>query len=140
MSAYVSAALRRSVRDRFGDQCAHCRTAEVLTATQFEIKHVVPRAAGGETTAANLCLACPMCNRFKSDAVTATDPVTGAVVPLFHPHREVWADHFGWAADGKEIVGRTAAGRATVAAFRMNRPAMVRVRRLWVAMGEHPPA
>ncbi len=140
MSAYVAAALRRAVRERFTDRCAYCRTAEGLTATQFEIEHIVPRAAGGVTGTDNLCLACPMCNRFKSDATTAADPTTGIVVALFHPHRERWPDHFGWAADGTEIAGLTPIGRATAWAFRMNRPAMIRVRRLWVALGEHPPA
>jgi hypothetical protein len=38
-----------------------------------------------------------------------------------------------------EVVGLTAVGRATIATLRMNRPAMVRVRRLWAAMSEHPP-
>ncbi|MEL6778294.1 MAG: HNH endonuclease, partial [Cyanobacteria bacterium J06597_16] len=29
--------------------------------------------------------------------------------------------------------------RATCAALRMNRPQLVRVRRMWVILGEHPP-
>ena len=139
MSAYVPAAVRRQVRERFADRCGYCRTAEGLTATAFEIEHVEPRAAGGVTAFENLCLACPMCNRFKATATTATDPGTAAVVPLFHPHRDVWSDHFEWSADATEVGGRTPVGRATAAAFRMNRPAMIRVRRMWAALGEHPP-
>jgi hypothetical protein len=30
-------------------------------------------------------------------------------------------------------------GRATIYALKINRPQMVRVRRMWVAMNEHPP-
>ena len=38
-----------------------------------------------------------------------------------------------------EVVGLTAIGRATIAALRMNRSQLVRVRRMWGMMGEHPP-
>lgn len=139
MSAYVPAALKRHVRERFANRCAYFRTAEDLTATQFEIEHIDPRAAGGETAFANLCLACPMCNRFKSDSSSAVDPVTAISVPLFHPQLQVWREHFEWSNDATEIIGLSPVGRATIVALRMNRPAMIRVRRMWVAMGEHPP-
>ncbi len=69
----------------------------------------------------------------------ARDPVSARDVPLFHPQRDIWAEHFAWAEDATEIVGLTAVGRATVAALRMNRPQLVRVRRMWGIMGEHPP-
>lgn len=139
MSVYVPAALRRLVRERSADRCAYCQTAEDLTATHFEVEHIVPRAAGGETVFANLCLACPMCNRFKSDSSSAVDPLTAAVVPLFHPQQQTWSEHFEWSDDATELIGLNPTGRATVAALRMNRPAMIRVRRMWVVMGGHPP-
>ena len=59
MSIYVLAALRRHVRARFMDRCAYCLTAEALIAAIFEIEHIIPRSAGGETVFDNLCLACP---------------------------------------------------------------------------------
>jgi hypothetical protein len=139
MSAYVSSALKRLVRERFANRCAYCRTAEDLTATHFEIEHIEPRAAGGETVFANLCLACPMCNRFKSDSSSAVDRVTAISVPLFHPQLQRWPEHFGWSDDATEVIGLSPVGRATIAALRMNRPAMIRVRRMWAAMAEHPP-
>ena len=37
------------------------------------------------------------------------------------------------------LTNMTPEGRTTIATLRMNRPATARVRRLWVAMGEHPP-
>ena len=139
MSVYISVELQRQVRERFANCCAYCRTAEELTVTIFEFEHIVPRSAGGDTAFANLCLSCPMCNRYKSDLVAAPDAVTEADVPLFHPQNDRWNEHFSWNEDSTEIVGLTATGRATVAALKMNRPQMVRVRRMWVAMGEHPP-
>lgn len=135
----MPAALKRLVRVRFVNRCAYCRTAEGLTATHFEIEHIEPRAAGGETIFANLCLSCPMCNRFKSDSLLAVDPITATSVPLFHPQLQLWQEHFAWSDDATEIIGRSPVGRATIGALRMNRPAMIRVRRMWVAMSEHPP-
>ena len=140
MRPYVPIALRKSLREQFGDCCAYCRTAEYLTATTFEFEHIVPLSAGGETARGNLCLACPMCNRFKSDSASATDALTQADVPLFHPQRQSWSDHFAWSEDGTEILGLSSVGRATIEALKMNRPAVVRVRRLWIAVEKHPPA
>lgn len=138
MSAYVPAELRRQVREHFADCCAYCRTAETLSVAIFEIEHIAPRSAGGETVFENLCLACPTCNRYKSDRTAVLDADTQKEVAPFHPHADFWDDHFTWTDDGTEIIGLTATGRATIAALRMNRPQLIRVRRMWVAMGEHP--
>jgi hypothetical protein len=139
MKVYIAVELRRQVRERFANRCAYCRTAEDLTVVLFEFEHIVPRSVGGATVFENLCLACPTCNRYKSDLVSASDPMTLADVPLFHPQRDRWRDHFSWSEDATEVVGLTPAGRATVAAFKMNRPQMIRVRKMWVALNEHPP-
>ena len=100
---------------------------------------MTPRSAGGTTVFENLCLACPTCNRYKSDRTSVIDPETQFEAELFHPHRETWADHFAWNDNATEIIGLTPSGRATIAGLRMNRPQLVRVRRMWVAMDEHPP-
>ncbi len=139
MSVYVPTYLRRQVRDHFASCCAYCRTAEVLTVAIFEFEHIVPRSAGGETAFGNLCFACPTCNRYKANRTVATDLSTQEEVSLFHPHQDDWEAHFAWSGDGTEITALSKCGRATVAALRMNRPQLIRVRRMWVAMGEHPP-
>ena len=139
MSVYVPVELRRAVRARCGNCCAYCHTAEDLTVVVFEFDHIVPRASGGEATLDNLCLACPMCNRCKAERTAAVDPATGREVPLFHPQRDDWTNHFAWSEDGTRIVALTPIGRATIAALRMNRPQLIRMRRMWVALGEHPP-
>ena len=138
MTTYIPVNLQRRIRDRFGNCCAYCRTAEHLTATTFEFEHITAQSAGGETTFENLCLSCPMCNRFKSDQMAAIDPITLDRVPLFHPQQTRWTDHFKWNDDHTEIVGLTPIGRATVSALKMNRTQMVQVRRMWVVLGEHP--
>lgn len=139
MSTYIPVELRRQVRVRFANCCAYCRTAEALTVTTFEFEHITPRSSGGKSVLENLCLSCPSCNRYKAQRQTASDPLTGEMVSLFHPQLQVWTDHFAWSEDATEIVALTPIGRATSVTLRMNRPQMIRVRRMWVKMGEHPP-
>lgn len=139
MSVYISVELHRQVRSRFANCCAYCRTAESLTVTTFEFEHIIPLSKGGETIFENLCLACPSCNRYKAVRQTATDPITKEEVGLFHPQKQSWADHFEWNEEAIEITGLTPTGRVTVVVLKMNRPQVLRVRRMWVKMGEHPP-
>jgi hypothetical protein len=105
----------------------------------FEFEHIVPRVAGGETIFENLCFACPFCNRHKSNRQMVVDPDSGERVAIFHPQQQTWTDHFAWNQTQTELIGLTAVGRATIAGLQMNRPALVRVRAMWVKLGEHPP-
>ena len=139
MSVYIRVELQRQIRDRFGECCAYCRTAEFLTAMTFEFEHIRSLSAGGETVFENLCFACPSCNRYKGDCQTAIDPESGEAVALFHPQEQVWTEHFAWSESGTEMRGLTAVGRATIVALQMNRPVLVRARAMWVKLGEHPP-
>ncbi|NER45996.1 MAG: HNH endonuclease [Symploca sp. SIO1A3] len=139
MSTYIRVELKRRIRQHFSECCAYCRTAEFLTAMTFEFEHILPLSAEGETVFENLCFACPSCNRHKSDRQTAIDPESGKAVALFHPQKQVWTKHFAWSEGGKELKGLTAVGRATIEALRMNRPALVQARVMWIKLGEHPP-
>ncbi len=96
MSAYIPLEVKQRVRERFANCCSYCRTAENLTVVTFEIEHIVPLSAGGETAFENLCLSCPMCNRYKASLTVATDPVTQTETPLFQPQQQRWLDHFAW--------------------------------------------
>lgn len=140
MSAYISSELRRRVRDFFSEHCAYCHTAERLTVVTFEVDHITPESVGGPTSFDNLCLACPMCNRLKGDRTSAADPLTGEVVSLFHPHQDIWSEHFAWNGEASQLIALTAIARATIVLLRLNRPHFVRVRRLWTVLGEHPPS
>lgn len=139
MSAYVSAALRTEVRERFGDCCVCCRSAERLTVVTFELEHIAPQAVGGETYFENLCLACPSCNRHKATRQHAVAPKTGQQAALFHPQQDSWGEHFIWVEGDTLLEGTTPKGRVTIEALKMNREQLVRVRRLWVKLSEHPP-
>ena len=87
----------------------------------------------------NLCLACSTCNRYKASRQAAVALLLGHTVPLFHPQRQLWKEHFAWNTDATMILDLTPIGQATIEALRMNRPALIRLRRMWVQMGEHPP-
>ena len=50
--------------------------------------------------------------------LTGVDPVSGELVPLFHPRRDRWAEHFQFR--GVRIEGLTPVGRATVHVLAMN--------------------
>ena len=75
----------RQVLSQAGGLCAYCRSAEALLGVTFEIDHIVPLSTGGGTSADNLCLSCPTCNRQKGIRQTALDPLSGEETPLFHP-------------------------------------------------------
>jgi hypothetical protein len=139
MSAYISAQLREQVIANAGDRCAYCQSRQDLLGVSFEVDHIVPESAGGPTSLENLCLSCPTCNRHKARRLTVEDPVSGNVVPLFHPLKQAWAEHFTWSSDGTEVIGLTSVGRATIKALQMNRPVIVQLRGYWVALGLHPP-
>ena len=140
MSAYIPVELRRQVADRAKGYCAYCRSAEHLMDVTFEVDHIIPEASGGRTVLENLCLSCPVCNRSKARRLLATDPVTQEFVPLFHPIDEEWHRHFEWTANGNQLLGLTPTGRATIVALRMNREAIIQLRRYWGILGLHPPS
>jgi len=106
---------------------------------RLQFEHLVPLAAGGATVRKNLWLACESGNKAKGGRTHAVDPVTGRRVRLFNPRTQSWPRHLVWSADGTEIIGRTACGRATVAALDLNNPLLVEARRRWVLAGWHPP-
>ena len=104
----------------------------------FEVEHIIPRSAGGTTEADNLCLSCPICNRRKAARLTASDPLGGGEVRIYHPNQQVWNDHFAWNEDYTQLVGLTAIGRTTAVALGMNRSQIVQLRRYWIELGLHP--
>jgi 5-methylcytosine-specific restriction endonuclease McrA len=126
--------LRVHVFERDGGRCLYCRLQQLGQAAVFHINHVIPRSRGGPTTADNLVVQCPYCSLHKSSRTTASDPETGAEVPLFHPLRETWQEHFALLPEGT-CVGLTPTGRATLTALRMNDPIPRTARALQIMLG-----
>ena len=138
---YLPTNLREQLLAADDRRCVYCHTTEANTGQPMTVDHIVPQAQGGPTTFDNLCFACRRCNEFKSSAITACDPLTGEIVPLFHPRTAYnceWGEHFAWDASGTRVIGLTAIGRATVVALNMNNAVIVDARRRWVSVGWHP--
>ena len=131
-------ALYPAIARRAGHRCEYCRAPEVVFNSTFEIEHIQPVSLGGTDEPSNLALACRSCNSHKSDAVEATDPDTGAIVPLFNPRADSWREHFRYDLDAGTIDGLTATGRATVAKLDMNNTFQLAARQCWVQLGLFP--
>jgi hypothetical protein len=136
---HVSAQLRRTVATRAYDCCEYCLSQADFGTQRFSVEHIVPVSAGGSNDLDNLALACQGCNAYKSDRLLAMDPVDKTYVPLYNPRLDKWDEHFGWYAQYTVIVGLTPTGRATVEVLKLNRPALINLRRALFAFGEHPP-
>lgn len=132
-------ALRDRVFERAGGRCEYCRCPADFSSQSFSLEHIRPRSRRGSTLFANTALACQGCNNHKFTKTHAPDPVSGDIVPLFHPRKHRWDDHFVWSADFTLVIGLTPIGRATVDALQLNRPGLVNLRRVLVLAGEHPP-
>jgi hypothetical protein len=139
MADRITNDLRRLVFTRARDACEYCRSLLRFSMQPFAVEHVLPTVRGGSSHGDNLALSCQGCNNHKYTKTHGRDPVSGALVPLFHPRHQRWRDHFAWGEDASLIIGLSAQGRATVDALALNRPGLVALRRLLGAAGEHPP-
>ena len=137
--SYIAKALREEIVKDARHRCGYCLTSARIIGAPLEIEHIIPESLGGPSVRENLWLACSMCNDHKGNRIAAADPHTDEIVRFFDPRRQVWAEHFDWSTDGDMIIGKTATGRATVAAIRLNRAELVEARRGWIIVGWHPP-
>jgi len=138
-SSHISEEVKTRVRTQARNQCGYCLSLQKYVLGILEIEHIIPKARGGTDDEDNLWLACRLCNNFKAAQTHAKDPETGRDVKLFNPRSQRWSEHFSWTDDGVYIVGKTACGRATVVALRLNNTYAVMVRQAWVSVGWHPP-
>lgn len=132
--------LKNTIVERAQGCCEYCRSQARFSTQAFSIEHIIPLSCGGETVSDNLALACQGCNNHKYTKTKGYDPVSGKIVPLFHPRQQRWQEHFTWNDDFTIIVGLTPTGRAVVETLQLNRQGLVNLRRVLYGMGEHPPA
>ena len=133
----IPSSLRQSIVQRANNRCEYCCISQAGQVATFHIDHIIPVVANGETTAANLALACVSCSLRKGARQQIEDTETGIEVPFFHPRQQIWSEHFSW--DGVRIVGLTPIGRATIAALNLNREMMRSIRAEEELLGRHPP-
>ena len=134
MSAtHVPIAMRREVRERAEECCEYCLIPESMTWALHTIDHIMAEKHGGATTAENLALACAIRNARNGSDLASNDEQTGSIVPLFHPRRDCWTDHFRLTRGHIEPLSDI--GRATVRLLRSNDPHRVEERELLVDLG-----
>jgi hypothetical protein len=106
---------------------------------RLTVDHILPRVAwrGAQKPSFepddldNLAAACWECNVIgKRDQTLGPDPFTGLVIPLFHPRRNRWHDHFEWSSDFLVLIAQTPTGWATIRALGLNGPRYRAQRRL----------
>jgi hypothetical protein len=129
----VNSNLVRQVGQRATDRCEYCHLPAKFFPVTFHIDHITPRQHGGSTELDNLALACLHCNRHKGPNLAGLDSRDGTLVPLFHPRRDLWSDHFEWY--DTMLIGRTAIGRTTVTVLAMNAADFRAVRESLLAEG-----
>lgn len=130
---------RQFVVQRALGRCEYCRSPAAFAHQRFSLEHIRPRSRKGKRSPGNTALSCQGCNNHKYNRMKACDPISMEMVPLFHPRRHRWKDHFAWSDDATQILGLTPIGRATVEALQLNREPLVNLRRVLVEAGEHPP-
>src|SRR5262245_46363552 len=114
----IEQSVRAEVKARAKNRCEYCLLGQDDYCLPFHVEHIIPRQHRGDDSPDNLALACPRCNCYKGTNLTAIDPDTGRITPLFNPRVNLWPDHFHLVDD--TIQGRTEVGRATVRLLRMN--------------------
>ena len=130
----MDAATRDSVWRRADNRCEYCLLRQKHSELTHHIEHIVAKQHGGRDDLDNLALACHRCNLRKGPNLTGVDPVSGELVPLFHPRRDPWAEHFLFR--GVRIEGITPVGRATVDVLAMNDARRLELRSELLAHGD----
>ena len=125
------------VQRRARDICEYCHIPQAASVLPHQVDHIIGRQHQGTDDADNLCLCCIRCNLKKGPNIASIDPGTSFLVPLFHPRRHSWQEHFFLEQDGR-LHGLTAEGRVTVQLMDMNDMARVSLRSLLLLRGGYP--
>jgi hypothetical protein len=137
--APISANFKQIIIKRSKSCCEYCKCPSDFSTELFSIEHIIPRSKNGSDELDNLAYACIGCNIYKSDKTEFIDVVSQTLSPLFNPRIMNWIDHFIWDESLTSIIGKTAVGRATIEALKLNRRPVKNLRRALLAIGEHPP-
>lgn len=126
-------ALEEGIWRQADGRCEYCHLPQGIHRVPFQIDHIIAEQHGGPTASNNLAIACLRCNKRKGPNLSGVSSDTGAIVRLFHPRADVWADHFRW--DRSLLVGLTPVGKVTIAVLAINHPTAVAVREELMAEG-----
>ena|SRR5579883_2988952 len=137
-TTYIPASLRKQVYERSKGSCEYCLIPGVASFAPHEIDHIIAEKHGGLTEAENLALSCTLCNKYKGSDLSSIDPETGEIVPLYHPRKDLWHEHFQ--LKDAEVIALTAKGRVTIRLLHLNRRDRVEERQLLLQAGMLKPS
>jgi hypothetical protein len=132
----ISNEVRIEVSRRADHRCEYCLIHEADAGFPHQVDHIVGRKHGGLSSPKNLAYACVLCNRHKGSDIASIASGTEAIVPLFHPRRDRWAEHFR--LDGERITPISEIGIVTARLLRLNAPERLAERRLLQTLGTYP--
>jgi HNH endonuclease len=130
---YIPISLRKQVYEQAKGVCEYCLMPDIATFAPHEIDHIIAEKHGGRTEPENLALSCTLCNKHKGSDLASIDPETGKIIPLYHPRKDLWHEHFG--LNGAEFEPLTPIGRVTVQLLQLNRRDRVEERQLLLQVG-----
>lgn len=138
MASRLPSELKLRIAALAGFCCECCLSPVAYSPDSFSVEHIWRRAKDGTDEPADLAFSCQGCNNRKYTATASADPITGEMVPLFHPRRDRWQDHFAWNNEYHILLGTSPTGRATIARLDLNRPGVVGLRRALRLAGVFP--
>lgn len=109
-----------------------------LQGATFHVEHIISGSRGAKSEIENLAWACPGCSLHKSNRVEVSASEDEESVPLFHPRRHEWDEHFCWV--GYQVTGITRIGRATVEALVINHERRIKIRQAEALFHLFPPS
>ena len=113
----MAESLDHKIRLLAGNRCEYCRIPDAPQFLQHVLDHIIARQRG-KSEFENFALCCLRCNQHKGPNLAGIDSESGAIVPLFHPRRDTWNEHFRY--EGPVLIGLTPAGRATISVLAIN--------------------
>lgn len=135
---YLPKAVQKELDKLANGCCEYCKYLQFYSPVRFSNEHIIPLIQNGTNDLENLAKACQACNNSKHTAISALDSITNEVVPLFHPRKDNWNEHFKWSDDLLTMVGLTPTGRATIIRLKTNRQRIQNFRKIAIG-GGHPP-
>lgn len=136
---YISTKIKKIVKNRAFGYCEYCQCPSEISTDTFSLEHIIPRSKNGTNNLDNLAFSCSGCNLAKYTKIEFLDVISQIFYPLFNPRTMIWDDHFIWDELLTSMVGKTAIGRTTIEALKVNRLPVRNLRRALIAIGEHPP-
>jgi hypothetical protein len=127
-----------AIAERANHRCEYCQAPEVIFNFPFEVEHILPISRQGESHESNLALACRSCNLAKGNRVSGTSPNSDTATRLFNPRQDEWMTHFQVELESGRVLGLTDIGEVTLELLKMNSPAQIAARQLWIQLGLFP--